>query len=697
MVENICQKKVRFQQVKTKQEHVVAPKRVHKHLQKPNVAKAARLARKRALRLERNLLHPKVNVVSQENQIVEEVVEEEVVDVDLDQFTAEIISNNVFTEKHNLPFPLRFPFSYVFDSLSVLSPFARTVSFPIMVLQNDSENCKLSDIISSDLMRILNFGLKYVPFSSISRKDILNVIDKFKRSLLCSKQFGYTERPWYKRKRSSKVFIPDGDVYVDQLCSELKNVVHMNFSKHVSHIYSISSDYVLTRADKSLGYVIVSKSMYERAALKYLEANYEITNSYSFDGVVNMITHLPSMKALNSKDGFPDLYKFICSSFAGPFFSNQLYLLAKTHKPDFQSNPKWRPIIPNTRSFLKPASVFVDHLLKPLLSKYSQVLNSSLDLIHRLDEIDCSDCVFITFDVDSLYDHIHTDISLPAIRSILVDHHKHPVLVNAIVDLINVICKNNIVKFGDKLYRQKGALAMGTPCAPTVAILTLVYLEIKWIAKWSSNWKLFVRYIDDGLIVLKRSSLPLVDAIMNHYNHLATGVHITYSVGMECNFLDLHLTINGDGTLSYGTFHKPTRMVGYTYPFGCQLPDRMKFGFIHGENIRLIRSSSSEAIYVNQISRFKAELKACGFNPTLVDLIIARKSYADRPTLLKPKTKLSKKSIVTVPLVVPYNNVTQRLLPRFQRVLSNSIFSTHVKLAIKPLHNVSRIVRKLCK
>ena len=87
-----------------------------------------------------------------------------------------------------------------------------------------------------------------------------------------------------------------------------------------------------------------------------------------------------------------------------------------------------------------------------------------------------------TFDVESLYTNIDTELGLQAIK-FWVEKFPNKVLsrfsVDFICDAIKLILENNIFFFNDNYYKQISGTAMGTKFAPSYPNLVLAYLKHK--------------------------------------------------------------------------------------------------------------------------------------------------------------------------------------------------------------------------
>ena len=60
---------------------------------------------------------------------------------------------------------------------------------------------------------------------------------------------------------------------------------------------------------------------------------------------------------------------------------------------------------------------------------------------------------------------------------------------STVVRLLNWLVDNIYVTFGDKVFRQKIGIPMGTDCAPFLANLFLYSYEYEWIDKQRKNKK----------------------------------------------------------------------------------------------------------------------------------------------------------------------------------------------------------------
>jgi hypothetical protein len=108
-----------------------------------------------------------------------------------------------------------------------------------------------------------------------------------------------------------------------------------------------------------------------------------------------------------------------------------------------------------------------------------------------------------TFDAVSMYSNIDLDHGLAIMQLWLetTEHESsHLIPAKAILDALELVMRNNIMKFGDTHFLQLIGTAMGTPVAVMFANLFFGFHEKKLIPKYQGNLKCLqkhFRFIDD--------------------------------------------------------------------------------------------------------------------------------------------------------------------------------------------------------
>ena len=102
--------------------------------------------------------------------------------------------------------------------------------------------------------------------------------------------------------------------------------------------------------------------------------------------------------------------------------------------------------------------------------------------------------LLVTMDVKSMYTTIPQEEGIDALlsKSDIIGLPKH-----ILRELMNLVFKNNIFSFNGTMYKQISGVAMGTPLAPTLAILFMSDLEEAFMDTQEFLPYFYKRYIDD--------------------------------------------------------------------------------------------------------------------------------------------------------------------------------------------------------
>ena len=109
-----------------------------------------------------------------------------------------------------------------------------------------------------------------------------------------------------------------------------------------------------------------------------------------------------------------------------------------------------------------------------------------------------------------LYPNIPHDEGLAAIRNALDERQEKTISTDSLVELAELVLKNNIFEFNSRVYKQKQGTAIGTKMAPPYAILFLDYLETNFLDNSTFKPWLWWRYIDDIMGRMNLKTLLIV-------------------------------------------------------------------------------------------------------------------------------------------------------------------------------------------
>ena len=139
--------------------------------------------------------------------------------------------------------------------------------------------------------------------------------------------------------------------------------------------------------------------------------------------------------------------------------AGRFYLLPKIHKKGCPG----RPVISGRNTPTEKISEFVDHHVKPLVSTIPSFVKDTNDFLHKLRSIDTfpEGATLVSLDLAGLYPHIPHVEGLEAMRQALDKREIHEVPTSLIVDLVELVLKNNNFEFNGNHYLQTLGTAIG--------------------------------------------------------------------------------------------------------------------------------------------------------------------------------------------------------------------------------------------
>ena len=326
-------------------------------------------------------------------------------------------------------------------------------------------------------------------------------------------------------------------------------------------LYDLKNDksIVIKSADKGSAVVVWDREDYIKEPEKQL-GDEEVYEDVSDDAA-------PLLKAINGviakirKRG--DLKRDTLDYFImkDPKFA-RFYLLPKIHKR--LHNVPGRPVISNSGYYTETISSFLDHHLQPLdqaVKSYIKETNEFLKKLRSLPKLP-DDIILCTMDVVGLYPNIPHEEGLSALRKRLENRKEKYVSTDTIIDLAEVVLKNNIFTFGKKTLKQKRGTAIGTKFATPYSILFIAELEDEIIKESEYKSYLWWRYIDD-IFFLWEHGKDKLKSFTDKINKAHPTIKFTAEWSKTSfNFLDVTVSlIEGviETDLPYRTKQSPTK------------------------------------------------------------------------------------------------------------------------------------------
>ena len=241
----------------------------------------------------------------------------------------------------------------------------------------------------------------------------------------------------------------------------------------------------------------------------------------------------------------------------------KFYRLPQIHKLD----TPLRPIVSSCRSVTYGMAKELTKILKPLVGKSPDHINSTQDFVEMVKCITLApgECLS-SYDVSALITSVPVDPVLRVIKDLL---DKDPTFkdrtvlpVEDTILLLEFCFKNTYFSFQDQFYKQVEGAAMGFPVRPIVANLYTEYLEQKALRTAPRFW---CRYVDDAFVIHKEIHKQ---DFLQHIKSVDPAIQFTVETKKEDGtmpFLDTIVKLEAAGTLSITVYRKPTHTDQYLH------------------------------------------------------------------------------------------------------------------------------------
>ena len=191
--------------------------------------------------------------------------------------------------------------------------------------------------------------------------------------------------------------------------------------------------------------------------------------------------------------------------------------------------------------------------------------------------------------------------------------------------LLNWLIDNIYVTFGDKVFRQKIGIPMGTDCAPFLANLFLYSYEYEWIDEQRilknysaiNAFKNLCRYIDD---LCMANNDGLMDCVMKDIYPKELVLVPDDSDGLSTPFLDLQLVVK-NGVVSTSIFDKRDafdfQIINFPTLTG-NIPIKSSYGVFICEAVRYARACTYFVDFKTRILILVKKLRTQYFSDKLL-------------------------------------------------------------------------------
>jgi hypothetical protein len=344
---------------------------------------------------------------------------------------------------------------------------------------------------------------------------------------------------------------------------------------------------VVVPCDKNLGPAVIERTRYIELAFRD-----HLNDSTTYERLHPTTAILRQASILEAVLAWVQKYKTILSAQERKFITTQtktnkdsvaaFYLLMKVHKTPL----KTRPITSVSGSILEPLGIWTDRILQKIAIRQRAYFKSSRDLKLQLERLPIPPGTrLFTADAVSMYTNINTEAALQEIGSYLDENRDDftEIPIDALMQALSLIMRNNIFTFGDTIWLQLSGTAMGQPPAPPYANLFFAIHEERFLDEYRPNLLFYKRFIDD---VFGAWIQP--DDDDSQWEHFKTtmqsyhGMKWTFTERAEAaQFMDLTISIR-DNLLHFVAYEKPQNLHLFLTPSSNHPPGVNK-GLIFGQ------------------------------------------------------------------------------------------------------------------
>lgn len=474
---------------------------------------------------------------------------------------------------------------------------------------------------SSDQLRVLNKGLKFVP--KPRKIDIESTVADVETAIK------YLPEPLkIDIRKEVKPILKNGKI--SNMSISNKQNTEMSILKTLKN-----EDVIYTKADKGNALVILDKTDYIN----------RMNNTLSDSSVINLKKNPLNNMIKDAKTAIDN----INSVFNVPKWvlkeSNprlpRCYGLPKIHKP----GNKMRPIISSVKSPIhKIAKWLVGEFTKMKPPKSLKIKNS-YELVEKLENLYINeDEIMVSFDVEQLYPSIPIPEALGIIDDWLMSQDVDDVKVNLYSELTKLCMEHNQFQFNGLYYKQNQGTSMGNPLACFIADAFMGSLETE-LMKDSIFPKIWLRYVDDVFTIMKKDD---VNNLLDRLNNIYPSIKFTVEIENNNNipFLDLNLErINNK--INFSIYRKSTSTSRYiTRDSFCHFSHKM--AVFNSLIYRLCKIPLSVNNYMKELNHIKLIADVNGFGEKDITNLVQKHSSKIKKqkfTTFKNKKETSKRRV----------------------------------------------------
>ena len=328
--------------------------------------------------------------------------------------------------------------------------------------------------------------------------------------------------------------------------------------------------------DKGTGFVVDDLDNYKQRVLTEIQntQGYKIVDNEK-DAIQEIHERIEKWKQTHNKELSPLLMDWLIDSNA---IFGYIYMNYKAHKPEKQYPGRF--ITSGCGSPTERLSIWIEHHLKPLMSKVPYRLEDTSQFLRDLEEFNHKrsheenppQLILCTWDIESMYPSIDYEQGLNACRALLKKRQSEEPSTESLVEAIKLCLEENIAEFDGTVVKQISGTAMGPHHSCSYADIAIDQIidqnVMSSINPWYDKIALWRRFRDD-IICFWIGSEEENDLFDIWLNNLQKKLRFTKERSIiKSIYLDLKLLIKGIFVTSE-MYSKSSDSHAYLLPSSC--------------------------------------------------------------------------------------------------------------------------------
>ncbi|CAI2738924.1 unnamed protein product [Dicrocoelium dendriticum] len=315
-----------------------------------------------------------------------------------------------------------------------------------------------------------------------------------------------------------------------------------------------AKDVVVMKPDKGSGVVIMNKTEYNEKMCVILNDASKFERLTKVGDITNVEMRIIRHLELLLLHRVIDLDTFNSLKPSGSTIP-QLYGSPKTHKCEVPL----RPILSMMNAPQHKLARWLVKLLAPLKQQFNPYsLKDSFQLIDDLDELNLSDKVICSLDVESLFTNVPLHQTVDYVCELAENGGCSLPIPTELLRESLLLCTENVdFHFRNTPYRQIDGVAMGSPLGPVLADFFMLMVE-RSISTEIAQVPYYKRYVDDILAFC--SSEQQLTHLVERLNGAHANLRVTCEIEQNncLPYLDILITRREDGLIKRSIYRKST-------------------------------------------------------------------------------------------------------------------------------------------